>query len=217
MNKSTLGFGLTAAMLLSCTAMAQGGPDDGRRFELTPFVGYGWVTDVNFGSGHISTDSALTYGGIINVTAQPGLQAELFYLYSPTQSHIYSASVNPTPYDVKIHYIQLGAIKSFPVKAVQPFVGGTLGVAVFSPSNATLTDGSLLQLSDRWQFAINFEAGVKLWLARQIGIRLQARLMMPLLFSSVGFYGGTGGAGLGVSAGIPLVQPELSAGLIFAP
>ena len=76
---------------------------------------------------------------------------------------------------------------------------------------------STLQLSDAWRFAINFEAGVKLWLARQIGIRLQARLMMPLFFSSVGFYGGTGGAGLGVSAGIPLVQPELSAGLIFAP
>jgi len=77
MDKSTLGFGLTTAMVLSCTALAQA-PEEGRRFELTPFVGYGWVTDVNFGSGHISTDSALTYGGIINVTAQPGLQAELF-------------------------------------------------------------------------------------------------------------------------------------------
>ena len=220
MHKSTLGFGLTTAMVLSCTALAQQAPDEPRRFELTPFVGYQWVTDVNTAYGHISTNSAVTYGGIINVAVQPGVQAELFYLYSPTQSRFNSASVNyanSNPYDVKIHYMQLGAIKSFPLRAVQPFVGGTLGAAVFSPSNATLSDGTTLQLSDAWRFAINFEAGAKVWLARQIGIRLQARLMMPLFFSSVGFYGGTGGAGLGVSAGIPLVQPELSAGLIFAP
>ena len=217
MNKSTLGFGLTAAMVLSCTALAQRAPDEPARFELTPFVGYQWVTDVTTAYGHISTDSAITYGGIINVTAQPGLQAELSYLYSPTQSHYYSGSVFSNPYDLKIHYIQVGAIKGFPLRPVQPFVGGTLGAAVFSPSNATLNDGTTLQLSDAWRFAISLEAGVKLWLARQIGIRLQARLMMPLFFGSVGFYGGTGGAGLGVSAGIPLVQPELSAGLIFAP
>ncbi|HEX4802692.1 MAG TPA: hypothetical protein VFV14_04225 [Myxococcaceae bacterium] len=217
MDKSTLGFGLTAAMVLGCTALAQQAPDEPRRFELTPFVGYQWVTDVNTTYGTISTNSAVTYGGIINVAVQPGVQAELFYLYSPTQSRFYSASANSTPYDVKIHYMQLGAIKSFPLRPVQPFVGGTLGAAVFSPSNATLSNGTMLQLSDAWRFAINFEAGAKVWLARQIGIRLQARLMMPLIFSSVGFYGGTGGAGVGVSAGIPLVQPELSAGLIFAP
>src|SRR5262249_25873320 len=219
MDKSTLGFGLTAAML-SCSALAQRAPAELTRFELTPFVGYQWITDVSTAYGHISTDSAPTYGGIIDVTVQPGLQAELFYLYSPTQSRFNSDSLNLTsslPFDVKIHYIQLGAVKRIPLRPVEPFFGGTIGVAVFSPSNAVLTDGTTLSLSDTWRFGLSLGGGVKVWLARQIGIRLQARLMMPVFFSSAGFYAGTGGAGLGVSGGIPLVQPELSAGLIIAP
>ena len=221
MHKSTSGFGLAAAMVLSCTALAQrGAPGEPRRIELAPFVGYQWVTDVTTYYGYISTDSAVTYGGIIDFTVQPGLQAELFYLYSPTHSRFNSQSFSYSsslPFDVKINYIQIGAIKTIPGRTVEPFFGGTLGLSVFSPSNVTLTDGSTLSLSDSWRFAINFEAGAKIWLARQVGVRLQARLMMPLYFGSVGFYGGTGGAGLGVSAGIPLVQPELSAGLIIAP
>jgi len=222
MHKSTLGFGLTAAMVLSCTALAQQRPPPGelRRIELAPFIGYQWVTDVSTYYGNIATDSAPTYGGIIDFTVQPGLQAELFYLYSPTHSRFNSLSYSYSsslPFDVKIHYIQIGAIKNIPLRQVEPFFGGTLGLSVFSPSNLTFTDGTTLSLSDSWRFAINFEAGVKIWLARQVGIRLQARLMMPLYFGSVGFYAGTGGAGLGVSAGIPLVQPELSAGVIIAP
>jgi hypothetical protein len=220
MHKSTLGFGLTGVVVLSCTALAQPAPAEPTRFELAPFVGYQWVTDVSTYYGHISTDSAPTYGGIIDFTVQPGLQAELFYLYSATQSRFNSQSpsyASSLPFDVKIHYIQLGAVKGIRLRTAEPFFGGTLGVAVFSPSNVVTTDGTTLSLSDSWRFAVTLEGGVKVWLARQIGVRLQARLMMPLYFGSVGFYGGTGGAGLGVSAGIPLVQPELSAALIIAP
>jgi hypothetical protein len=224
MNKSTFGFSLAAAMVLSATALAQRGgqpaPGEVTRFELTPFVGYQWVTDVSTYYGTISTDSAVTYGGIIDFTVQPGVQAELFYLYSPTHSHFNSQAIgyaSSLPFDVKIHYIQIGGIKTIRRGNVEPFFGGTLGAAVFSPSNAMLTDGTTISLSDTWRFGINFEAGVKVWLARQIGIRLQFRLMMPIFFTGAGFYAGTGGAGLGVSGGIPLVQPELSAGVIIAP
>ncbi len=63
--------------------------------------------------------------------------------------------------------------------------------------------------------AMNFSGGVKIYLSEKLGLRLQGRLLMPLYVSGGGFYVGTGGAGVSVGAGVPILQGDLSAGLII--
>ena len=90
---------------------------------------------------------------------------------------------------------------------MRPYIGGALGVAIFTPSDSgweTLT-----------RMALEFKGGVKVDLSDKIGLRLQARLLAPLSWAGMGMWCGTGGCSTGVSAGSTFVQFETSGGLYF--
>jgi hypothetical protein len=59
--------------------------------------------------------------------------------------------------------------------------------------------------------AATLAGGVKLHIGDALGIRLQARLGLPMYFN--GIYLGTGGAG--ASLRVPMVQFDLSAGVFL--
>jgi hypothetical protein len=64
---------------------------------------------------------------------------------------------------------------------------------------------------------MTFGAGAKIFLSEKVALRLEGRMMLPMLFSGGSFYVGTGGSGMAVSAGIPSIQGGFTAGLTFAP
>ncbi|MCH6574186.1 MAG: hypothetical protein IH795_03120, partial [Bacteroidetes bacterium] len=80
---------------------------------------------------------------------------------------------------------------------------------------ATLFDAKDVPRSDEWLASITFGGGGKFDLSKSVGIRLQARILVPLIFSGGGLWCGTGGCGVGVGSYTPFVQFDLTAGVYF--
>jgi hypothetical protein len=62
---------------------------------------------------------------------------------------------------------------------------------------------------------MTFGLGIKYFFSDKVGIRLQGAFMMPMYFSGVGFYFGSGGSGLTTYSAVPMLQGNFNGGLIF--
>jgi hypothetical protein len=180
-----------------------------RHVEVTPFIGYTLNTTTLVAYGEIKTDDGVAYGGTIGVDVNPGQQVEFLYFHQTTQSHFNAQSIyyDSFDFDVAFNYFMIGFAyePNYRAKTRAFFrVGG--GACWASPSYQGL--------SDTWRVAMDLALGLKIYPTDKIGIRLQAGVLMPLVFTGGGLYVGTGGAGVGVSAGIPIAQFNFSAGLI---
>jgi opacity protein-like surface antigen len=177
------------------------------------FYGYG----VNFSSGHATIDGSASYGATLRFKVRPGEAAELTWIYVPTNMHLYSGLASGDG-SLTINYFQVGGSKSFRADRLEPYLGATLGAAIFSPGTIRSNNGlSTLNGSDVWRFAFTLGGGLKIWLIEQLAIQLDARMMAPVWFSSASFYVGTGGGGFGVSGGIPIVEGNFTGGIVIAP
>lgn len=193
-------------------------PERARRFELTAIAGYQVNTDVDADQGTLRVDDAPVYGAAFGVAPAPNYQVEVLWLYSEPTVRASGLYVNGSaPFDVATHYFQVGGIRSVRRQAVELFGGGTLGAALFLPGTLRLADGSTVGLGDTWRFAFTFGGGVKIRVVPKVALRLETRLALPLYFSSGGVYVGSGGAGLGVSGGVPIWQWNFLGGLAFSP
>lgn len=211
---------LGAAFPLAGPARGQEPATDFRRLELTPFAGYLWSTHVSTTDGYLATLGAPELGGALDLALDPTSQVELLYVYAKAQTRFVSQYV-PFPssgwFDVRYQYFQVGGTASFPRGDLEPFVAGGIGAVWITPADAALDGGGTADLSDTWLLAFSLGGGLKWFVSRTIGLRFQARLFLPVQLSSGAFYAGSGGAAFTVSGGVPLVQGDLSLGLIVAP
>jgi hypothetical protein len=108
-----------------------------------------------------------------------------------------------------VDYIQIGSLREFDVNndAFIPFFVGTLGMTVFTPR-----DGGY---SSATNFSITLGGGLKIFPTEHFGIRLQARLLMPMQFGGLGIGCGTGGCGGGTYASTTFVQGDFTGGIII--
>jgi hypothetical protein len=92
-----------------------------------------------------------------------------------------------------------------------PFVTAGIGVAVWAPKTSSL--------NTKTQFSGILGGGLKLWLTDALGIRLQATMLMPMVYNGFGFGCGigTGGASCGSNlyTRITPIQGDFSGGLVF--
>jgi hypothetical protein len=204
---AALALGILLTAQPSAAQVYYGAPE--RHVEITPFIGYTLNTTTLVGYGEIKTDDGVAYGGTIGFDVNPGQQVEFLYFHQSTQSHFNAQSIyySSFDFDVSFNYFMIGFAYEPNYRAkTRPFfrVGG--GAWWASPSYQGL--------EDTWRVAMDLALGLKIYPADKIGIRLQAGVLMPLVFTGGGLYVGTGGAGVGVSAGIPIAQFNFSAGLI---
>ena len=177
--------------------------------ELTGTVGHFFAGSYTLSGGQIDLEDAPVYGGILDFPASRDVSVELSYSYSKSHSKYYAYYPLPGQdaydTDVGINYILAGALHEVKKGKVTPFGGVMLGAVFFDPTNP--------RYSSQWRMAIGFQLGMKFDLGDRLGLRLGGRLLFPLYIYGATVYGGSGGAGYGVSAGIPIVQGDLSAGL----
>jgi opacity protein-like surface antigen len=190
------------------------------RAELAAWAGYQLNSDVDLGSAMLRTDDAPSFGASLSVPARPGTKIELLWIYSSADARLDGWSVydSSRSFTVDMHYFQIGGVQGFRRGNIEPFAGMTLGAAWYLPGSIVSQDGSYAVDADStWRFAFTLGGGLNVFLTQKLAVRLQARMLAPVFFSSGSFYVGTGGSGLAVSGGIPFIQGDFSAGLVFAP
>lgn len=141
-----------------------------------------------------------------------GIQAELSYMhFSSTLSQDGGLLDVVKTQPIIVEYYQLGVLRPF--KSEGPFIPYglfTLGASRFAPENAS---------QEYWRFALNAGLGMKYFFTDMIGIRLQARVLMPLYFAGAGFGCsiGTGGSGCGTGVGFgsEILQADFTGGVVL--
>ncbi len=191
-------------------------PPSRGQIEIGGFAGWTVSTDASTFNGNIVIDGAVDYGGTIDYSIRPGYGVELLYAYVPT--HARFASFSPAisssdPAAVGLHWIQIGGIVGRPLGRIEPFGAVTAGMVIIHPSTVRFQDGTTLSGDDQIRFAFTAGLGFKVWLTEAIGLRFEARALVPVYFSGGGFWVGTGGASVGLSGGIPFAQFDFTGGL----
>lgn len=181
--------------------------------EITPFAGYQLAGTMKGYYGDVKLDNALSYGGRIGVGLSTTTFVEFTYLRSDTEGQYfeYGGTIgDKTP--LSSNYIQLGGLQEMDMGVFSPFITLAGGLAVWSPKNSG-------DFSTYTQFAFSFGGGTKIWITDNIGFRLQATMLMPLVYNGAGIGCGigTGGAscGGGIYTRITPFQGEFSGGLII--
>lgn len=183
--------------------------DSFAQIELFGFGGYMTYSSVPVSQGNLSFEDNPNYGFGLDVEIDRGLLAELNYTHNETSARLRRFNGGEEPlFDMNTHYFQLGAHYEFKRTSKQkafPYTLVTLGATLFDAKDASL--------NDEWRFSVAFGGGGKFYLGKNIGLRLQGRLLMPLIFSGGGLWCGTGGCSVGVGSWANLVQFDFTAGV----
>ena len=182
------------------------------KVSLTPMVGWQFGGRAQFYEGDLKIEDNVNFGGLLAVKVGYGTSFEISYSWMGTSAYFksYVPYLSNRTMDLDVHYIQIGGVKDFKEGPITPFGLLSLGLTGFVPEKFDTA------VSSEWLFSVALGAGMKIMLSDRIGIRLQGRLLMPMNFGGFGFYAGTGGSGGTVYTTVPIVQGDLSAGLIFA-
>jgi hypothetical protein len=214
---------IVAALLafLAGPAAAQTYQDPGaRNLEITPFAGLFWSTQVNTRIGSVVFAPGPEVGATLGIQVDGNSQVEILYALAWPQARFDSVSpfyASSPSFGVTTQYLQLGGLTTFQQGTIEPFLAGGMGVAWFHPSDVQVPGAQSIQPADTWLFAFNLGLGVKWFLSSAVGLRVEVRAFMPVYFTSGTFLSGPGGAALQVNGGIPLVQGDLTLGLVIAP
>ncbi len=184
--------------------------------ELSGFYGWQYGGDFTAYQGEIEIQDNESFGGSIGfpIPSRPEAMVELGYSRQNTSVDLkaYPSGATETLFDAAVEYYQIGAMYNRRMGSVSPFGGFTLGAARFAPKQKSFEN---FQIEDEWRFAMSLGVGVKSYLGERAGLRLQARLLMPMNFYGTSFWFGSGGSGVGVSGGSAILQGDVSAGLFF--
>jgi len=176
--------------------------------QIFGMAGYMLNSDVTVAKGELRFDNTVNYSLGFDVSIDRRMQAEIGWSMSPSYAKLYKSLGGIEELtSVYIHHFQAGAlIEPNRKKDVSPFGLLTVGASVFHPAD----NGD-----DQWTFTFALGGGVKIYLSDKIGIRLQGRLIVPMILSGTSLWFGTGGVGVGVGTYTTIAEGDLSGGLFF--
>ncbi len=178
--------------------------------EISAYSGWMLGGKVNLYNGKLQIDDGNNWGFTLSYNVAPGMHAE--FMYNRLVSDLIVREYGDPPYvatEIATQYFQLGAVRELMYDgAIRPFGTGGLGVAIFSDR--------IGYESDVWRMSFSLGGGIKIFPVERIGIRLQARMLVPMYFNGIWMGIGTGGSSGGVSASSSIVQGDFTAGLILA-
>jgi hypothetical protein len=179
-----------------------------QEIEIGGFYGYTFGSTVRTYYGDYKTSDGDNFGGHVGFGIAPNSFVEL--TYNRFESDIrYSWNNINQPVPLNTDYIQIGGLQQVPLSngIILPYGAVSLGTTVFTvkESYGQLNNGS------KWMMSATLAAGLKFHLGEILGLRLQARMGLPLYFN--GLYLGTGGAG--ASLRVPMIQIDFSAGVFL--
>ena len=186
--------------------------------QVDLFGGYGWQIggkarfyegDINIKSNtqwHIGLDAYMAEGVAIRFEYSQMADATADWIPLPGFSNLFPAE----RFLMDVHYFQLGAVRGMKMDKIEPYGLISLGATWFAAQELTGAE-----IGDVTRFAAALGGGIKIMPSDKVGIKLQARLLLPMYFAGVGLWAGTGGGGVSVGAAIPIVQGDFTAGLVL--
>jgi hypothetical protein len=204
-KKSTIGTGITL-LLISFMAF----PLMAQHVEFTPYAGYATGARMYTSMGYLRIDDGMNYGANLSVGPRSDAQFEFGY------NHMVSVlSLDDGAYtnvgenvDLNVDYFMFGGVKEFmPDQKATPIASLALGWVNYRPISSVYESEN--------KFNVDFALGLKIKASERVGIRLQARLHLPMYFEGIYFTAGTGGAGAGLGATALMVQGDFTGGLYF--
>jgi hypothetical protein len=213
-------YGAALFALVCGAMMPQQSLSQDKGIEIGGTYSYMWAGTYHLYYGEIQMEDGNQWGGFVSFSLRPDTKLELSYLNSQSNATYYAYSYVPQEHPelanvnspVTIQYFQLGSVYQIDKGKASPFFGAYLGAAYFNPTG---TPPKGVTYEGQWNFAVSFAGGVKLYVSDKFGLRLQGRLLLPMYFSGGSMYVGTGGAGVAVGAGIPVVQGDVGVGVFL--
>jgi hypothetical protein len=179
-----------------------------QHFEITGFGGYVFPSTWYASYGNLHYQGSAQYGGMLSLGASRVMDFDFIYNRIDTKVNV-TGSYYDDNVPVSMNYWMLGGTKNFRVNPViSPFIGLNLGGCVMSPKSTDTYDYGNYNY---WFFAMGFDAGLKVYINKVIGLRLQGQILMPV--QSGGFY--FSGAGSSVYLTSTLVEGGFTGGIIF--
>lgn len=178
-----------------------------QKLELTPIIGYETGAKVNTSAGYLRISDGMVYGGALNIGLGGGRYAELSYTHMGSNLSL-DGVVREDICDLAVDYYSIGALQEMmPDAKATPYGLFSLGVVNYRPTSGGYSSENKMHVS--------LAGGLKIRLSERIGVRLQARLLMPLYYGGAYFSVGTGGSGFSVGGGIHGVQGDFTGGLVI--
>ena len=196
---------LFIAILFPMLTFAQGG------VEIVPFVGYMFGGSINFYEGKYKITDGMDYGVSLLVPIRDVVDLEVNYSRMDGKGKFTANPGYPLFKDketvMSTNYFQIGTVKAFSKHNPKliPFGSFSIGATWFD----------FADYQDQWLFSITAGLGAKFMFSKHVGIMVRGRLMLPMFFGGVGFYAGTGGAGLSLNSYSALFQGDFNGGLII--
>jgi len=196
---------VTITLLLGITLSSQS-----QDIEIGGSVGYMMSGQVYLIEGDADITNNVAYGGFTHFHISDGILLELLYLRKDTKVDYINFYQNiRDTYKMSVEYYHIGGIKTFGTKEdVKPFVSFSMGATRFHLKENTGYD-------DSWKFSIAPSVGFIYYMSDKVGLKTQARLLMPLTFDGFGiFWSSSSGGSTGFSFEVPVWQGDFS-GSVF--
>jgi hypothetical protein len=177
-----------------------------QRIELSPLIGYETGAYVNTSLGRIHAIGGMNFGGSININLGSGRWAELSFTQLNSSMEYETGLTTNKLSELIIDYYSAGFLQEMkPGAKVTPYGLFTLGLVNYNPISNTYRNENKMHIS--------FAGGIKINVSEKVGLRLQARLLLPIYYEGSYIFAGSGGAGYGVSGGFRGVQGDFTAQL----
>jgi len=170
---------------------------------LEAFGGWLWTGKAGYNNS-IKVDDKSNYG--VRVGVSPRSQMVVEFEWNHTETTLQLLDVTSQTEDVTLNYYMLGFNKEMTEGPAVPFGIVNLGIMNLQ--------GKTVNFSENW-FSVGLGGGLKFYLTEKIGIRLQARLLLPMQFAGIGFGCGGGGCSSGVSTYTSTIQGDFTGGVIL--
>jgi len=181
-----------------------------QQFEITPFAGYLFTSNLQTLDGELKIDNSFDYGAALDIRISDDLLIELLYNRMDTEIGLRKEYYNTTDYlfDMSVEYFQGGVQVETETGQFRPFAAFTIGATYFNPKD--------YNYESDWKFSFTAGGGIKYYFSDNLGVRAQWRFLVPIYFSSASIFCSNGYCGIFVTGGTYLLQYDLTAGLVFS-
>ncbi|WP_194973753.1 outer membrane beta-barrel protein [Aquiflexum lacus] len=169
--------------------------------EITPFTGYTFDHGFPIFGGRARLGGGQTVGGMLGFGLNDLAEVELLYSYQAGIGTANSSQLNgPVRERIQAHYAMIGYNRLFPTSSQMAFFSGLkVGTGTLASTDNTFNNIT--------RFTVGINGGMKYFFTDNVGLRLQANLMMPI--SNVGanlWWSPGGGTQVGVGGFSSVIQ-----------